>query len=267
MLVPLAVFLALVAFGPLLVDASPTTQKLTERLTPPFFMDGGSWAHPLGTDGLGRDILARIVAGARLSLLIGAVAASVTAAIGVTLGMLAGSGNRLLDAIVTLIADVLIAIPFVVVGIVVTAILGQSLTNVLVILILSGWVSYARIVRLQTRSLAQAEFVQASIAMGAGRGHVFLRHFLPNLLPVVMMLFFQQVAAMMLFESSLTYLGLGLPVQRITLGGMVHDGQEQIFNGWWVSVFPGIVIMLAVVAFNVLADWLQERRDPFRRWT
>ena len=267
MLVPVVVFLALALVLPLFLHASSTSQDLLGRLAPPVFMDGGSWAHPLGTDGLGRDILARVVHGARLSLLIGLVAATGTAVIGVVAGMLAGSGGRMLDGAVMLVVDVVMAVPFVVIGIVLTSILGQSLTNVLVILIVSGWVTYARIIRLQTRALIRSEFIQASFALGASRWHVFRQHLLPNLMPVLVLLFFQQIAAMMLFEASLTYLGLGLPVERITLGGMVHDGQEQIFNGWWVSVFPGIAIALAVIGFNLLADWLQERSDPFRRWT
>ena len=267
MLVPVVAFLAMALVLPLFLHASPTSQDLLGRLAPPAFMDGGSWAHPLGTDGLGRDILARVVHGARLSLLIGLVAATGTAVIGVLAGMLAGSGGRMLDGAVMLVVDVVMAVPFVVIGIVLTSILGQSLTNVLVILIVAGWVTYARIIRLQTRALIRSEFIQASFALGASRWHVFRSHLLPNLMPVLALLFFQQIAAMMLFEASLTYLGLGLPVERITLGGMVHDGQEQIFNGWWVSVFPGIAIALAVIGFNLLADWLQERSDPFRRWT
>lgn len=267
MLVPVVAFLALALVLTLFLHASPTSQDLLGRLAPPVFMDGGSWGHPLGTDGLGRDILARVVHGARLSLLIGLIAATGTAVIGVMAGMLAGSGGRVLDGAVMLVVDVVMAVPFVVIGIVLTSILGQSLTNVLVILIVAGWVTYARIIRLQTRALIRSEFIQASFALGASRWHVFRRHLLPNLMPVLALLFFQQIAAMMLFEASLTYLGLGLPVERITLGGMVHDGQEQIFNGWWVSVFPGIAIALAVIGFNLLADWLQERSDPFRRWT
>lgn len=267
MLVPVVAFLALALVLPLFLHASPTSQDLLGRLAPPVFMDGGSWAHPLGTDGLGRDILARVVHGARLSLLIGLIVATGTAVIGVLAGMLAGSGGRMLDGAVMLVVDVVMAVPFVVIGIVLTSILGQSLTNVLVILIVAGWVTYARIIRLQTRALIRSEFIQASFALGAAQWHVFRRHLLPNLMPVLALLFFQQIAAMMLFEASLTYLGLGLPVERITLGGMVHDGQEQIFNGWWVSVFPGIAIALAVIGFNLLADWLQERSDPFRRWT
>ncbi len=267
LLVPLGLFLGLALIVPLVHTTSPTAQDLLGRLQPPVFLDGGSWSHPLGTDGLGRDIFARIVTGARLSLAIGVVAASITAVIGVLAGMLAGAGGRWLDASIGLVSDVIMAIPFIVVGIVFTAVLGQSLRNVLVILIIGGWVGYHRIIRLQTRSLIRSEFVQASFLLGASRVHVFRRHLLPNLLPILLLLVCQQVAAMMLFEASLTYLGLGLPVERITLGGMVHDGQDQIFNGWWVSVFPGIAIALAVVGFNLLADWLQERRSPFRRWT
>jgi len=267
LLLPAALFLALALLAPLVIDASPSSQDLVGRLTPPVFLDGGSWAHPLGTDGLGRDILARVVAGARISLLIGVVAAAATAAIGVLAGMLAGTGGRSLDSSLNLVADVVMAVPFVVIGIVLTAILGQSLTNVLAILIISGWIGYYRIIRLQTRSLARSEFIQVSFQFGASRWRVFRHHLIPNLLPIMVLLMFQQIAAMMLFEASLTFLGLGLPVERITLGGMVRDGQEQIFNGWWVSVFPGIALALAVVGFNLLADWLQDQRDPSRRWT
>ena len=267
MLMPIVLFLALALVAPFWVSSSPTSQDLLGRLAPPVFLDGGSWAHPLGTDGLGRDILARIVSGARLSLMIGTISATIAAGIGVLAGVLSGAGGRWSDGSISLIADVVMAVPFVVIGIVLTAILGQSVSNVLVILIVGGWVGYHRILRLQTRSLIRSEFVQASFQFGASRWHVFRLHLIPNLLPILLLLFFQQVAAMMLFEASLTYLGLGLPVERITLGGMVHDGQEQIFNGWWVSVFPGIAIALAVIGFNLLADWLLERRDPSRSWT
>jgi len=267
LLLPVVLFLALALLAPLVLTSSPTSQDLLGRLTPPVFLEGGSWAHPMGTDGLGRDILARVVSGARISLILGVIAATATAAIGVLAGMLAGTSGRSLDQGLNLAADVVMAVPFVVIGIVLTAILGQSLANVLAILIASGWVGYFRIIRLQTRSLVRSEFVQVSFQFGASRWHVFRHHLTPNLFPIMVLLLFQQVAAMMLFEASLTFLGLGLPVERITLGGMVRDGQEQIFNGWWVSVFPGIALAFAVVGFNLLADWLQDRRDPFRRWT
>lgn len=267
LLTPIVLFLVLALVAPYLVGGSATSQDLLGRLRPPVFLDGGTWSHPLGTDGLGRDILARIVSGARLSLMIGAISATIAAVTGVLAGVLSGACGRWLDGSISLIADVVMAVPFVVVGIVLTAILGQSVSNVLAILIVGGWVGYQRILRLQTRSLIRSEFVQASFQFGASRWHVFRRHLIPNLLPILLLLFFQQIAAMMLFEASLTYLGLGLPVERITLGGMVHDGQEQIFNGWWVSVFPGIAIALAVIGFNLLADWLRERRDPSRHWT
>ncbi|HEU0166001.1 MAG TPA: ABC transporter permease, partial [Thermomicrobiales bacterium] len=168
MLAPVALFLLLAFGGPYLVTASPTRQDLLARLAHPFF-DGGSWSHPFGTDSLGRDILARIAQGARYSLYVGLIAASGTAVIGITLGMLAGAGGRLADRVVTLLSDVVMAVPFVVIGIVMTAILGQSLKNVLAILIVSGWVSYARIIRLQTRFLVGSEYVLASLAMGASR--------------------------------------------------------------------------------------------------
>ncbi len=214
---------------------------------------------------MGRDILSRIVAGAGLSLVIGVVAAIVSALIGIAAGLLAGILGGLVDTTVTLVSELALAIPTVVVGIVLTATLGQSLPNLLAVLIFTGWVSYARIVRLQSRQIVRSEFVEASFAIGARWPWVTLRHVIPNLRGIAIVLLFQQIAAVMLWEASLTYLGLGLPIERISLGGMIRDGQVQIFDAWWVSFFPGMVIVLAVVGFNLAADRIQAVLDPAMR--
>ena len=258
---PLALFVTLALAGPLVVPASPTAQDLVHRLAPPVGL-GGSWDHPLGTDGLGRDLLARIAAGARSSLLVGVVAALGAAAVGVVLGLVSGMLGGLVDRAVTVVVEVLMAVPFITFGIVVTATLGQSLENLLALLIASGWITHARIVRLQVRSLLRAEFVEAAVAMGATRAHVAWRHLVPHLVPVMVVVLCQQAGAMIIWSTSLTYLGIGLPVEEITLGGIVRDGQELVYTAWWVSVCGGLAIALAVAGFNLFADWLQRRLDP-----
>lgn len=261
LLVPLAFFLFGALILPTLYGGSATAQDLRARLLPPIFLEGGSWEHPLGTDSLGRDVLARTLSGMSLSLQIGLTAALGAAMIGITLGLLAGVGGRYLDTGVTMLADVTLTVPFVVVGIVATAIFGQGLTNVIVVLILSGWVGYARVVRLRARSIAASDYVMAARAMGGDRRHIAWVHMLPNLAPVLVLLLCQQIAAMMLYEASLTYLGIGMPIERISLGGLVQAGQEQIFNAWWVSFAPGLALALAVIGLNLAAEWLQQRMD------
>ncbi len=261
-LLPIASFLLLALVGPVF-SSDPTTQNLTNRLQPPVFLDG-SWTHPLGTDGLGRDILARMLVAARLSLIVGAIAATISAVIGVGLGLLSGSVGGVLDTVTTALVELVLAVPTIVIGIVLVSTLGQSMTNLLVILVISGWIGYARVVRLQARNLMRSDFVLASVAIGVDRKRIAFVHLFPNVLPVVIVLFCQQVAAVMLWEASLTYLGIGLPIEEISLGGMIKEGQQQVFDGWWISVLPGLAIALAVVGFNLLADWLQIQLDPVR---
>ncbi|MGB3330172.1 MAG: ABC transporter permease, partial [Thermomicrobiales bacterium] len=247
LLLPIGVFLAVAFLLPFLYDQSATAQDLRARLLPPVFLDGGSWTHPLGTDSLGRDVLARTMGAMGLSLRIGVLAALGASAIGITLGLLAASGQRAADALVTMLADVVLTVPFVVVGIVVTAFLGQGLTNVIAVLVLTGWVSYARIVRLQARSIAASDYVTAARALGGGRVHIARAHMLPNLLPVLVLLVCQQIGAMMLYEASLTFLGIGLPIEQVSLGGLVQSGQEQIFSAWWIGFVPGLMLAVAVI--------------------
>ncbi|MDP8908235.1 MAG: ABC transporter permease [Chloroflexota bacterium] len=255
-LLPLTVFLALALLGPLAIAPSPVEQSLADRLAPPVLF-GGDWRHPLGTDGLGRDLLARIAVAACLSLLIGLVATAITAAVGVTLGLLAGVIGGPVDRAISALVDIQLAVPYVVVGIAVAATLGQSVGTVVIVLVLTGWVTFARVVRIQARVVRQSDYVQAAVVLGASRARVIRRHILPNVLPAVLVLASQGVGAVMLYEASLTYLGVGLPVERITLGGLVDEGQDLIFQAWWVTALPGLVVALAIAGFNLLGDVLQ----------
>jgi ABC-type dipeptide/oligopeptide/nickel transport system permease subunit len=195
---------------------------------------------------------------------VGAVAAFLSAIVGVVAGLVAGSVGGLADRVVTILVEMVLSIPTIVVGIVLTATLGQNMTNLVVILLISGWLGYARVVRLVTRQLMHSDFVTAAQASGAGTIRIARYHLFPNVLPGVIVLFFQQVAAVMLWEASLTYLGIGLPIERVSLGGMIKEGQQHVFDGWWIGMFPGAMIALAVIGFTLLADWLQEEFDPVR---
>lgn len=257
-LVPLALFLGFAVLGPWAIPFSPDDQDLLGRLQPPVWA-GGTWNHPLGTDGLGRDMLARLAQGARFSLGVGLIAAVNAGAIGVLLGAVAGLAGGWIDRIITSIVTVNMAIPGIVVGIVITAALGQGLLNLIIILLVGGWIIYARIVRLQALALGRSEFVEAAYALGAGRLHVLRRHLFPNLVPTIMVLFAQGIASVMVYEATLTYLGLGLSIETVTLGSLVREGQQVLFSAWWVGLFPGAMIALAIIGFNFAADWAQAR--------
>jgi peptide/nickel transport system permease protein len=261
-LLPVGLFLGLAVIGPM-VGLDATKQDLINRLQPPVGF-GGSWEHALGTDSLGRDVLARLLIAARLSLVVGLVAATLSAVVGVTLGLLSGVTGGAIDAAVTGLVELVLAIPTIVIGLVIAATLGQGMTNVVMILVLAGWITYARVIRLQTRSLIRSDFVMASVGMGATRTRIAVFHLLPNILPQSIVIFCQQVAAVMIWEASLTYLGIGLSIERISLGGMIREGQQQVFEAPWIGIMPGLVIALAVIGFNMLAEWLQERLDPSR---
>jgi peptide/nickel transport system permease protein len=266
-LVGLALVLLLVAValaGPLLIDADPAQQDLRGRLAPPLWA-GGSAAHPFGTDQLGRDLLARIAAGARVSLAIGVTATLLAGAIGVALGLAAGYAGGFVDRLISFAVDVQQAIPFVVVAIGVVAVLGPSLRNVIVVLAATGWVGYARIVRVQAMALRRAPFVEAARAIGVGPGRLLGRHLLPNLAGPAIVVASQQVAAMILYEAALSYLGLGAPSDTITWGGMVAGGRETMTTAWWVSTLPGVAIALTVLGFNLVGDWLRDALDPATR--
>lgn len=255
-LLPLAALLAIACIG-WLPGVEPFRQDLVNRLQPPIGW-GGTWANPAGTDSLGRDLLARVAIGTQLSLFIGLVAAILSAAIGVILGLLAGIAGGVLDDLVTGLSELVLSIPTIVVGLVVVATLGQGLLNLIALLTLTAWVTQARVLRLQARSVMRSDYLLAARALGGTNLHLVWRHVLPNVLPLVVVVFCQQVAAIMIWESSLTYLGVGLPIERVSLGGLIRDGQQHLFDAPWLGIVPGVVLALAVISFSVAAGWVQE---------
>lgn len=249
---------AAAVIGPALVGADPGRQDLGARLAPPLGF-GGSGAHPLGTDHLGRDLLARVVAGARVSLLLGAAATLVAGLVGTALGLVAGFVGGAVDRVVAWTVDVQLAVPFVVVAIALAAVLDPGVWPTVLTLSLTGWVGYARVTRLRARSLRRAPWVEAARSVGVGPGRLLGRHVLPNLAGPVVLLAGQQAAAVILYEAALSYLGLGVGAETVTWGAMVQDGQETLATAWWVATVPGAAVALTVLGLNLVGDWLVTR--------
>ncbi|MEA2584632.1 MAG: peptide/nickel transport system permease protein [Thermomicrobiales bacterium] len=262
----IALVILLVALGaPLLTDHDPTKPHLVARLTPPAWQADGSWDHPLGTDNLGRDLWSRVVFGSRISLAVGLVSVVVAGIGGVLLGVLAGYFGGLLDHVIMRLADVQLAFPFLLLAIFVISVLRPNATNLIVVLAISGWVIYARMSRAATLSLREQDYVVAAKVLGASSPRVLLRHILPNAMPLVFVIVTYQVGQMILAESALSFLGLGVPPPTPTWGSIVGEGREYIDVAWWIITFPGIALMLTVVGLGFLGDWLRDRIDPTLR--
>jgi peptide/nickel transport system permease protein len=261
----LAVIAAVVlvaVFAPALSPSDPVKNRLLDRLTPPMWASGGSARHPLGTDTLGRDVLSRLLHGARVSLLVGVAAVLIAGAVGVALGLVAGYRGGWPDDLLMRVGDIQLAFPVLLLGVAVISVLGASLTNMVLVLGASGWVTYARIARGETLSLKEREFVAAARALGAPARHLVTRHLLPNVLPPIVVVATFSVARTIIAEASLSFLGLGLPPPAPSWGAMLDEGRNYITTGWWLALFPGLAILLLVLAINLCGDWLRDALDP-----
>ncbi|MCK3777942.1 ABC transporter permease (plasmid) [Sinorhizobium chiapasense] len=250
-----------VIFSGVLFPGGVDKIDLMARLTPPFV----NWAHPLGTDPLGRDVLARVVAGGKISLLVGLTSVAGAVVVGVIMGLVSGYYRGFWDMLVMRFADVQLALPFILLAITFIAIVGGGLANTIILLIVSQWVQYARLVRGSVLSLREREFIQSARAIGVRDYKILFQHLLPNLIGPVIVLMTLNVANNILLESSLTFLGLGVDPLIPSWGGMLADGRTYLQNAWWVSVFPGLAILLTVLGLNLLGDWLRDSLDPTGR--
>ncbi|MFI5266147.1 MAG: ABC transporter permease [Chloroflexota bacterium] len=259
--VALVVFCAV--FPHLVAPYDPLKPDIAARLAAPLEDKGGA-THLLGTDSLGRDILSRIIFGARISAVVGASAVILAGVIGVSLGLLAGFYGGLIDAAISRLGDIALALPYLVLAIAVVAVFGGGLPTVIAVLALSTWVIYSSIVRAEVRVVRRSEFVEAARAIGAGPSRLMFGHILPNVSSSIIVVASQQLAAMILFEAALSFLGLGVQPPTPSWGGMVADGRLYVANAWWVSTLPGIAILLTVLAANWLGDWVRDTLDPRR---
>jgi peptide/nickel transport system permease protein len=242
--------------GPLLSPYDPAAQELARRLEAP------SRAHPLGLDELGRDILARLMQGARISLLVGVAVVSVSSAVGMLFGSVAGYFGGRVDDVISRVIDVLMAFPGILLAIALVAVLGPSLTNVVLALSVIGWVGYARLVRGQALRAREFEFVQAARASGAGPSRIVLRHILPSAFPAVVVQGTLGMAGAIIAEAALSFLGLGVQPPTPSWGTMLDAGRAHLFDAPHLTIFPGMAIALLVLGFNFLGDGLRDRIDP-----
>jgi peptide/nickel transport system permease protein len=242
--------------GPVLTPYDSAAQDLARRLEAP------SLAHPFGLDELGRDILARILSGAQISLLVGLAVVSVSSVIGMLVGSVAGYFGGRVDDVISRIIDVLMAFPGILLAIALVAVLGPSLTNVVIALSVIGWVGYARLVRGQALRAREFDFVQAARALGAGSRRIVIRHILPTALPAVVVQATLGMAGAIIAEASLSFLGLGVQPPTPSWGTMLDAGRSHLFDAPHLTIFPGLAIAVLVLGFNFLGDGLRDRVDP-----
>jgi peptide/nickel transport system permease protein len=248
--------------APLLATSDPIDQDLTVVLKPPFWLEDGSVQHPLGTDHLGRDVYSRLVYGAQISLTISVLAALLGAVVGVVAGLVAGYHGGRLGAVIMRIVDLNLAFPLILLALAVVALLGASLKNLVIVMTITTWMIYARVVRGLTLTLREREFVQAVRALGAHDVRIIARHVLPNLLAPVLVIWTLEVARVILMESALSFLGLGVPPPTPTWGRMLAEGRDYLTVAGWISIFPGLAIMVTVLGINFLGDGLRDLLDP-----
>ena len=253
------------AAAPWLAPHDPTRQSLRARLVAPTWEAADGHAHVLGTDHLGRDILSRMIVGSRVSLVVGFAAVLVGGLIGSVLGLVAGFRGGWLDTAIMTVADAQLAFPFILLAIGIIAVLGPSFPTLIAVIGLSGWVSYARILRSQVLGLRSREFVDAIHALGGSILRIIVKHVLPNVLSSLVVVATLELARAIVLEATLSFLGLGIQPPTPSWGGMVQEGREYLDTAWWIATFPGLLLMATSVVVSRTGDWLRDLLDPTLR--
>lgn len=248
--------------APLITKHDPTDGYLETRLRPPPWQERGLADHPLGTDHQGRDVLSRLLYGARISLFVGFASVGIAGVVGTILGALAGYYGRTIDRIVTLLTDIQMAFPFLVLAIALVAVIGPGLRNIILVLALNGWVFYARIVRGEVLRLREVEFVVAGRALGATDLRLLITAILPNVWAPVLIVASFAFSQAIIVEASMSFLGVGVQPPTPTWGGMLADAREYMQLAWWPLAFPAVALAVLVLAINLLGDWLRDTLDP-----
>jgi ABC-type dipeptide/oligopeptide/nickel transport system permease subunit len=261
-IVLLAIGCALLA--PWLVPHDPFLQEVSARLIPPVWDAGGTWTYPLGTDPLGRDLLSRVIYGARVSISAGALAVVVAMTLGVLMGLVAGYYGGAVDTIISNLVNVMLAFPFLLLALAAIAVVGPSFGNMIVVLGATGWPIYTRVVRAETLKYRERDFVQAARALGLGSGRIIRAHVLPNLLNTIIVMASLEVARMIILESFLSFLGLGIQPPTPSWGAMLGEGRVYMLTHWWLAAFPGLAIFITTLGINLFGDGLRDVLDPHR---
>ena len=260
-----AVMLLVVASAvcaPWIAPYSPVTVDIQHRLGPPAWMEGGTRAHLLGTDQIGRDLLSRVIYGGRVSLLIGTAAVLVSSGIGVLLGLAAGYFAGRIDWTIMTLVNVMLTFPFVLLALAVIAVLGPSLVNMIIVLGVADWPLYARVIRAETMAIREREFVLAGRALGMSHVRIIFNQILPNLVSVIVVIATLQVARVIILESFLSFLGLGVQPPTPAWGNMLGEGRVYMLNSWWIATFPGLAIFITTLTINLMGNALRDWLDP-----
>lgn len=255
-------FVLMAVFAPFVAPHDPNETDLFLRLQPPAWQQGGDWSYLLGCDALGRDILSRIIYGTRISIFIGAAVILVATTIGILAGLAAGYLRGWVDVSISRIVDILLGFPYLIFAIGLMAMMGPGLLNIILALAYKEWVIPCRVVRGETLATRELEYVEAARALGASRTHIMLKEILPNILSPVIVVATIRMAHVIILEASLSFLGLGVQPPTASWGAMVADGRAFILEAWWVSTFPGLAILLLVLAINVASQGLRDAFDP-----
>lgn len=247
--------------GPLVFPGAEQS-SFANALKPPVWIEGGSWMFPLGTDPLGRDQLARLAAGARLSLIVAFFAIGLAGTIGILLGLASGYVGGFVDTFIMRTVDAFLAMPFVLMALGFIAAVGPGMTNIIIVMGITNWARYARLVRGEVLSVKRRDFVDLARVAGVPSWRIALRHILPNVINSIVVLGTLDLGRVILMEASLSFLGLGVQPPEISWGMMIADGRLYMTTAWWLTVFPGLAIMLTVLSFNTVGDWIRDRLDP-----
>lgn len=261
-LLVVAAFIATAVFAPAIAPHSPIAGTPLRRLLPPLGTAGANPAHPLGTDRLGRDTLSRLLYGARISLAISLMGVAVTGVLGGFVGLLAGFLGGWVDALLMRLVDISLSLPGILVAVLLAIAIEPSFTNVVIVTVFILWSRYARLVRGETLALKQLDFVALARVAGCANLTIMFRHILPNVVPSMLVLSTLQIGFVIVLEASLSFLGVGIPQPTPSWGVMVADGYGLIEQAWWISILPGLAILVTVLSLNILGDWVRDRLDP-----
>lgn len=255
-------FVAMALFAPWLAPHDPYDTDLLRRLQPPAWMEGGEWSYVFGCDSLGRDIVSRIIYGARISIFIGVVVVLLATLVGTLAGLAAGYLGGAVDAVISRIVDVLLGFPYLIFAIGLMGMMGPGLQNIILALVYKEWTISCRVVRGETLATRELEYIEAARAVGASRTHIMLREILPNIMSPLMVVATTRMATIIILEASLSFLGLGMQPPLASWGSMVADGRSFLSDAWWVGTFPGVAIFLLVLAINLASQGLRDAFDP-----
>jgi peptide/nickel transport system permease protein len=264
-LVILSLFIVMAVFGEFIAPHSATIGVLPDRLLPPMWQDGGRSTYIFGTDLLGRDVLSRVIVGARISLIAASVTVVLGGVFGTTLGLISGYFGGWIDALIMRATDAVLSLPIVLIALLFAVLFGPGLNIVILVLALAMWARFARLIRGEVLSLKERDFVALAKVAGGSSRRIILKHIFPNVVNSLVVLATLQMSWVIILEAGLSFLGAGIPPPTPSWGLMVAEGRGYVRDGWWLSVFPGLAIVFLVLALNLLGDWLRDSIDPRQR--